>query len=200
MSALPCSSILPWLENGLSPFGVLTLTSVLLSSLSRSTHSICRPSLANRPSWSATSSGSPWNGAVVSRTSFFMGGLRIRNRVIPRRLAHHGRPRPSPGQSCIALRRWAAIMLPSMKAAKGLNLLHFQSQGAIRHAIQHPDPGRGLRLAAGLENAVRRPQDPSHLPAGRGRPDQRRGLPRPPAGEGPQGPGAARLARSCPAR
>ena len=71
--------------------------------------------------------------------------------------------------------------------------LFSSSQGATRHAIQHPDPGRGLWVAAGLENAVRRPQDSSHLPARRGRPDQRRRLSRPPAGEGPQGSGGARF-------
>ena len=74
------------------------------------------------------------------------------------------------------------------------------SQGAIRHAIQHPDPGRGLRVAAGLQAAVRRPQDPSRLPARRGRADQRRRLPCAHAGQGPQGPGDARLRSKLPGK
>src|SRR5713101_8492617 len=73
MSAWPCSNSLPWLEKGSSPFGLMTLTSVFFStSFSRSAHSIARPSCSNSPSSWATSSGRPWNGAVVSKTSFFM--------------------------------------------------------------------------------------------------------------------------------
>src|SRR5581483_8311374 len=74
MSALPCSSSLPWLAKGLTPFGeVLWVSTFFSTPASRSAHWISRPSLANRPSSKATSSGKPWNGAVVSRTSFFIG-------------------------------------------------------------------------------------------------------------------------------
>ena len=62
-----------------------------------------------------------------------------------------------------------------------------------RHGLQHPDDGRVLRVAARLQAAVRRPQDPSRVPAGGGRPDQRRRLPRAPAGARPQGARGARL-------
>ena len=67
-------------------------------------------------------------------------------------------------------------------------------------ALQHPAHGRVLRVAARLQNAVRRPQDPSGLPAGRSRPDQRRRLRGAPAGARPQGSGGAATRASCPAR
>jgi hypothetical protein len=35
------------------------------------------PSFSNSPSSWATSSGNPWNGAVVSKTSFFIDLLRL---------------------------------------------------------------------------------------------------------------------------
>src|SRR4051812_2118119 len=167
MSALPCSSILPWLENGLSPFGVLTLTWVLLSSLSRSTHSICKPSFSNRPSRSATSSGNPWNGAVVSSTSFFMGRApRSESCFIPRETST-GPARPDHRVAKPALRY--AGERNNVAGNEGGQRPEPSSfsivTGSDPHAIQHPDPGRGLWVAAGLQNAVRRAQDPSHLPA-----------------------------------
>src|SRR5215831_2845759 len=78
MSALPCSSSLPWLRKGSRPFGLST--SVAASWLAPSfvlTHAICRPSRAKRPSASATSSGSPWNGAVCSMISFHAQAPRL---------------------------------------------------------------------------------------------------------------------------
>src|SRR6266852_312228 len=49
--------------------------------------------------------------------------------------------------------------------------------------LQHPDHGRVLRVAAGLEAAVRRSQGEAGVPASRGGLDQRGGLPRAPAGQ-----------------
>src|SRR5215469_10305125 len=73
MSAWPCSNRRPWLKNGSMPCGLVRLRSILLTPpCSRSAHSTSRPSLANKPSSKATNSGRPWNGAVVSRISFFM--------------------------------------------------------------------------------------------------------------------------------
>ena len=125
MSALPCSSILPWLENGLSPFGLLTLTCVLLSSLSRSTHSICKPSFREQAFLVGDQFRQPWNGAVVSRTSFFMGGLRDQNWIRFRDKLDHIAGGVGAIVATLHCAR-AAIMLRSMKAAKGLNLLYFQ--------------------------------------------------------------------------
>src|SRR5262249_12763286 len=74
MSALPCSSSLAWLAKGSTPFGLVTWVSTFFSTpCSRSAHSTRSPSCSNSPSSWATSSGSPWNGAVVSKMSFFMG-------------------------------------------------------------------------------------------------------------------------------
>src|ERR1700757_4665195 len=76
MSALPCSSSLPWLRKGSRPFGLSTSVAALWSAPSLVlAHTICRPSRAKRPSASATSSGSPWNGAVCSMINVFMHKL-----------------------------------------------------------------------------------------------------------------------------
>src|SRR5258708_12631640 len=76
MSALPCSSSLPWHMNGLTPLGLVMLTSVFLTaSFSRSAQEMIRPSFSNRPSSNATNSGRPWNGAVDSSVSFFIAHL-----------------------------------------------------------------------------------------------------------------------------
>src|ERR1700730_3335969 len=73
MSALPCSSSLPWLRKGSRPFGLSTsVAAVWWAPSFVLAHTICRPSRAKRPSASATSSGSPWNGAVCSMINVFM--------------------------------------------------------------------------------------------------------------------------------
>ena len=67
MSALPCSNRLPWLTNGSRPFGLV----MCHDRLGRRPVAVgpfdLEAFLANRPSSKATSSGSPWNGAVDSR-------------------------------------------------------------------------------------------------------------------------------------
>src|SRR6516162_4736588 len=76
MSALPCSSRRPWLRKGSRPFGLSTSVAAFRSAPSFVlAHTICRPSRAKRPSASATSSGSPWNGAVCSAINVFMRKL-----------------------------------------------------------------------------------------------------------------------------
>src|SRR6185437_8220089 len=72
----PCSTRRPWLANGFAPLGLVTSSWVFFSTpVSRSAHSTASPSFSNKPSSYATSSARPWNGAVVSRTSFFIGRL-----------------------------------------------------------------------------------------------------------------------------
>ncbi len=62
--------------------------------------------------------------------------------------------------------------------------------------LQHSADGCVLRFAARVEASVRRSLDLSGLPAGRGRPDQRRRLQGSPADPRPQGPGPTRVAQA----
>src|SRR5712691_1731949 len=215
MSAWPCSNSLPWLEKGSSPLGLMTLTSVFFSTaFSRSAHSIARPSCSNSPSSWATSSGRPWNGAVVSKTSFFMDRALLA-RLAPAvddarkiiRFPAAGMPLSSSSPAtatcagdrraeqrrvrrgdadCMACARRIALAAET-DGPELSPIFHFNTEEA-RHAgdLQHPDHGRVLRVAARLQAAVRRPQADAGLPPGGGGPDQRGGLPRAPAGQGPQ--------------
>src|ERR1700722_4330920 len=80
MSALPCSSNRPWLRNGSRPLGLRTSVRALRSPATLVlANSTFRPSLANRPSASATSSGRTWKGAVCSSTSVFIALFLRRN-------------------------------------------------------------------------------------------------------------------------
>ena len=102
---------------------------------------------------------------------------------------------------CIAVA--SRIALPGRDGWPRAGTLHFHSRhpgGSHAGDLQHPDYGRVLRLAAGLQAAVRRSQAESGLPPRRGGPDQRGGLPRAPAGQGPQGPDRDRTRASCRAR
>ena len=74
---------------------------------------------------------------------------------------------------------------------------HLAKPNGACHGVQHPHSGRGLWLAARLQDAVRRALREPCLPSGRGRPDQFRRVPRAVAGEGPQGPGDPRHAQSA---
>ena len=65
----------------------------------------------------------------------------------------------------------------------------------VRYGLQHPAHGRVLRFAARLQALVRRPLDPSRLPARRGRPHQCRGLRGAAAGARPPRSGGAALAQ-----
>ena len=73
-------------------------------------------------------------------------------------------------------------------------------EGRWANGLQDPDAGGVLRLAAGVEDAVRRPFHPSHLPARRGRPDQPEGFKVRLPIRGRKDPVAARTRKSCRAR
>ena len=120
-------------------------------------------------------------GASVPRTGAPGASLRV------------ARLHAAAGPNSIAPRGMAAGRNPRISST-------YDREEVTMAATQHPDHGRVLRLAAGLQDAVRRAQDPSRVPAGRGRPDQRRGLPRAPAGQGPQGPGACCDSRKLPGK
>src|SRR5438128_1873813 len=100
MSALPCSKRRPWLANGFTPLGLVTSSSVFFSTpASRSTHSTRSPSFSNNPSSYATSSARPWNGAVVSKTSFLMAYLLMSSDLVTPSPVNHVGER-SPVQIC----------------------------------------------------------------------------------------------------
>src|SRR6185436_12676502 len=79
--------------------------------LSRSTKDTASPSLANNPSSEATSSGRPWNGAVVSSTRLFI-------KLAPRSVL--ARPRRATNRSDARLARL-------LNQGSGLTLRHRQT-------------------------------------------------------------------------
>ena len=97
------------------------------------------------------------------------------------------------------MRAASPIALPSQVTAAGPSFPFHSLTEYPRYAgdLQHPADGRVLRIAARLQAPVRRPLDPSRLPAGRGRPDQRRRLQGAPAGARPRRAGGAGVAQAA---
>ena len=102
---------------------------------------------------------------------------------------------------CIGMASRIASPMREGCRAGTLSFFHPNTQ-EVRHAgdLQHPDHGRVLRLAAGHQAAVRRPPGEAGVPARRGRADQRGGLPRAPAGQGPRRTRSRSIRASCRAR
>jgi len=111
-------------------------------------------------------------------------------RSIPSAIPREGREKGSAGLTQAADDDVRLRPSRALRAANEANRLAFQ-RGEAGYPPRHPFNDRQganeswrttssswgrLRIAAGLEDAVRRTQDPSRLPARRGRPDQREGF------------------------
>ena len=148
-----------------------------------------RPSARPAPKPEARSDGGPGTSGGTGARPGPADGLRLRRRrqqqqlqLFAARLRRRRRAwRAEP--HCIGLARPIALAVTSLVGGvappiRGRPNRPVRSVEEVRYAgdLQHPADGRVLRVAARLEAPVRRPFDPSGLPAGGSRPDQCRGL------------------------
>ncbi len=135
--------------------------------------------------------------------SFYDDNKRVRNALIKSELGVSVALSGLPGRACRDPRRGDGLRL-----AEAAGLRHGRANSAVSRRscvvgrkghddIQRIDDGRVLRVAAGDQAAVRRPQDHHGMPAGRGRGVQQRGRARAHADPRPQGAGRARTRANC---